>query len=194
MGKYLSTKEYLVGSREVVISIPTVLLWRVKIALRKKLAIGSVLCLSIFLIIISIIKVAAVHTIGTQVDTTWGIFWVQAEAAVAVIAVSITVFRSFFVADGSKNRLQHNPRLPQSATFYRKLRTQRTPPQIDLPAIPTTAFSCGTTITPHVEAHVSEDMDLPMQETDILVTRDFSMQVVSELKDVALISFRLWNG
>lgn len=194
MRKYSSTKEYLVSSHAVVISIPTILLWRVKIALRKKLAIGSVLCLSIFLIIISIIKVVAVHTIGTQVDTTWGIFWVQAEAAVAVIAVSITIFRSFFAADGSKNRPQQNPRLPRSATFYRKLGTQRTTSQIDLPAIPTTAFSCGTTITPDAEAHASKDMDLPIQETDILVTRDFSMQVVSKLKNVALRSFRVWNG
>lgn len=170
---------------EVVISIPTILLWRVKIALRKKLAIGSVLCLSVFLIIICIIKVAAVHTIGTQVDTTWGIFWLQAEAAVAVIAVSATIFRSFFVADGFRNQPEHKPRLLQSPTSYKKLWTQRTTAHEDLPTIPSAAFSRGATITPSVEAHSSEDMALPMQETDILVTRDFSMQVVRKPEHIA---------
>lgn len=174
---------------EVVISIPTILLWRVKIALRKKLAIGSVLCLSVFLIIICIIKLAAISTIGTQVDTTWVFFWHQAEAAVAVIAVSITIFRSLFVADGARNQPKHKPRLPQSPTSYRKFWTQRTTPHVELPTIPSAAFSLGTMITPSVAAHSSEDMALPIQETDILVTRDFSMQVVREPKHIAGLIF-----
>ncbi|MCJ1261250.1 hypothetical protein MMC22_001114, partial [Lobaria immixta] len=161
----------------MLISIPTILLWRVKIALRKKLALASVLCLSIFLIIISIIKVAAAHTIGTQVDATWVIFWLQAEAAVAVIAVSITMFRSLFLADGSRNKPQYKPRPSQPPASYRKLWTRRDTSQVDSLTVPLATYSLGTAISPRVEAHGSQDMALPMQDTNILVTRDFSMQV-----------------
>lgn len=143
----------------MLISIPTILLWRVKIALRKKLALASVLCLSIFLIIISIIKVAAAHTIGTQVDATWVIFWLQAEAAVAVIAVSITMFRSLFLADGSRNKPQYKPRPSQPPASYRKLWTRRDTSQVDSLTVPLATYSLGTAISPRVEA------------------RDFSMQV-----------------
>lgn len=194
MRKFSSTERHLMSSYEIVISIPTILLWRVKIALRKKLALASVLCLSIFLIIISIIKVAAAHTIGTQVDTTWGIFWLQAEAAVAVIAVSITMFRSLFLADGSRNKPRYKPHPPQRPSSYRKLWTRRDASQVDFPTVPSATYSLGTAITPQVEAHGSQDMALPMQDTNILVTRDFSMQVVRESKNLASSLLRLWNG
>lgn len=179
------------SSPQVVISIPIILLWRVKIALRKKLALGSILCLSVFLIIISIIKVAAANTIGSQVDTTWGVFWLQAEAAVAVIAVSITMFRSLFLADGSRNGQQHKPSFPQSPTSYKKLWTQRATPQANYPNMPSATFSFGTSTTPRAEAHGSEDIALPVEETDILVTRHFSTQVVREPKNV---SFKFVSG
>lgn len=162
------------------------LLWRVKIALHKKLALGFLLCLSVFLIIICIIKVAAVHTIGSQVDTTWGVFWHQAEAAVAVIAVSLAMFRSLFVADGSKNLPQHKPRSPPLPTSYKKLRTKKTPPQIDLPTLPSATFSRGTMIASQArEPRGSEDVDLPMQSTGILVTQDFSSKVVRKSEPIA---------
>lgn len=176
MRKFSSTERHLMSSSEIVISIPTILLWRVKIALRKKLALASVLCLSIFLIIISIIKVAAAHTIGTQVDATWVIFWLQAEAAVAVIAVSITMFRSLFLADGSRNKPQYKPRPSQPPASYRKLWTRRDTSQVDSLTVPLATYSLGTAISPRVEA------------------RDFSMQVVRESDNLASSSLRLWNG
>ena len=134
------------------------------------------------MIIISIVKVAAVNTMGKQVDTTWGVFWLQAEAAVAVMAVSATMFRSLFLADGIKNRPQHKSRLSQLPTAYTKLWTKRTTAQADFPTIPSATYSLGTMIKSHVDPHGSEDTSVPMQDTDILVTRDFSMQVVRETK------------
>ncbi|MCJ1246847.1 hypothetical protein MMC30_004056 [Trapelia coarctata] len=83
----------------LLISIPVALLWRVRISLRRKLTLGAILCLSVFMIITCIIKVSAGNTINGQVDTTWVVFWYVAEAAIAVIMVSVTAFRSLFVTD-----------------------------------------------------------------------------------------------
>ncbi|MCJ1263469.1 hypothetical protein MMC22_003339 [Lobaria immixta] len=157
----------------MLISIPTMLLWRVKIPLHKKLALGFLLCLSFI-------------PSGRRSIPLGEFFWHQAEAAVAVIAVSLAMFRSLFVADGSKNLPQHKPRSPPLPTSYKKLRTKKTPPQIDLPTLPSATFSRGTMIASQArESRGSEDVDLPMQSTGILVTQDFSSKVVRKSEPIA---------
>ena len=90
-----------------VISIPTALLWRVKIPLRKKLALASVLCVSIILMIISIVKV-----VQGQGNVVGALFWVQVEAAGAVMLASLAMVRSLFVPYGSEpsRAQQQSPR------------------------------------------------------------------------------------
>lgn len=83
----------------IVLSIPVALLWNVKIDLRRKLALITVLGLSIFMIAIAIVRVSLVK-IGrtgapaTQPDNIWLFFWQNIEAATAIIMVSVTAFRS----------------------------------------------------------------------------------------------------
>ena len=160
------------------------LLWRVKIRLTKKIALGSVLCVSVFLIVISIIKVTAVHQIGSQVDTTWGIFWLQAEASVAVILVSLTIFRSLFLADGPKNGNEpnHTPYSPQFSASYKKLWMQKTP-HSDFPSPPSTIFSGrwkARNVTAYSEdgSHGLDGMVRPTPEHGISVTHDITTQIV----------------
>jgi hypothetical protein len=52
--------------------------------------------LSVFMIIIAIIRVAAANLPGNVSDTSWLFFWQTMEAAVAVIMVVLTGFRSLF--------------------------------------------------------------------------------------------------
>ena len=68
----------------------------VKIDLRRKFALATILCLSVFMIIIAIVRVAASVLPGGVTDTAWLFFWQTMEAAVAVITVSLTAFRSLF--------------------------------------------------------------------------------------------------
>ena len=68
--------------------------------MRRKIALGAVLCLSIFMIIVSLVKVASVYTLGTHlIDLPWVQYWGEVEACVAVIMVSLSAFRSLFVAN-----------------------------------------------------------------------------------------------
>ncbi|KAL8917236.1 MAG: hypothetical protein Q9208_008075 [Pyrenodesmia sp. 3 TL-2023] len=91
-----------------IITIPIALLWRVQLDLRRKLALGTTLCLSIFTIVTAIVRLSGGNTVGGQIDSSWVIFWLQIEAAVAVMVVSITTFRALFVAERSQK--QESPR------------------------------------------------------------------------------------
>ncbi|KAL8645630.1 MAG: hypothetical protein Q9226_007213 [Calogaya cf. arnoldii] len=94
--------------RILVISIPVTLLWRVRIDLRRKLALGTMLCLSVFTIITVIVKISGGNTDNGQIDSSWVIFWLHMEAAVAVMVASITAYRAIFVVE--RLRTQESPR------------------------------------------------------------------------------------
>ncbi|MCJ1428168.1 hypothetical protein MMC29_006076 [Sticta canariensis] len=85
----------------MIIVIPVLLLWRVRIKLQQKLALGLSLCLSIIMIITAIVQISGIHAPTNTIDVTWEIFWQLMEACIAVIMVSLTAFRSLFVAHGS---------------------------------------------------------------------------------------------
>lgn len=161
-----------------------ILLWRVQISLRQKLVLASVLCLSVVLIIISIIKVAAVNTINGQIDSSWGIFWLQAEASVAVIVVSLAVFRSLFVPDTSKpsDEPKGSPITTRSRNSFTKLWAQRKP-RDDLPTLPLANFS-GARTSIHGnqfarnDSSGSENVMSPMRGPGIRVTHHISTRQV----------------
>jgi len=80
----------------LVLSFPVTLLWRVRISLQQKFGLGCVLSLSLFMIIIAIIRMAGIQQTGGVVDIVWLAFWQQQECSIAVIMVSVSAFRSFF--------------------------------------------------------------------------------------------------
>lgn len=84
----------------------------VKISLKQKLALAAMLCLSVFMIIIAIVRVAGSLLPGDITDTVWLFFWQTMEAAVAVIIVALTGFRSLFHTDPVKQN-----RSGQGATY-----------------------------------------------------------------------------
>ena len=139
----------------LVISIPGLLLWRVQINLRRKLALGTTLCLSIFMIIINIISISAGNIINNQIDTTWVVFWLQAEAAVAVMVVSISAFRALFVVDSSKNRKGPQQSLPSR----RWLRSRSRTAHAGLPSIPLRTMIGVKTLIRHTSHHGSQSVD-----------------------------------
>lgn len=79
-----------------VLTIPVGLLWKVKIDLRRKLIIGAVLCLSIFMIIIAVVRIAFATSPSGSTDNVWLFFWQIMEATIGVLMVSITAIRSAF--------------------------------------------------------------------------------------------------
>ena len=84
----------------------------VKLEFRRKMALAAVLCLSVFMMIIAIVRVAASALPDGVTDTSWLFFWQTMEAAVAIIIVSLTAIRSLFganAATSSKKALVYKP-------------------------------------------------------------------------------------
>ena len=152
---YLSVSKDCTVDSHTVISIPTALLWRVKLPLRKKLALASVLCVSVILMIISIVKV-----VQGQANVIWALFWVQVEAAVAVILVSITMFRSLFVPDSSR------PRRERQQTPSTRFDSWKQRHENDLPALPLIALHRSKVSKPFDEG--SEFVSYGSDETHIV--------------------------
>ena len=86
----------------IVISIPISILWNVRIKLRQKLGIGAFLCLSVVMIIMSLIYTSRIRTSVDSLNLVWILFWQEAGACAAVIMVSMTAFRSIFISNKRK--------------------------------------------------------------------------------------------
>lgn len=86
----------------LVVSIPIILLWRVRINLRQKIGLSILLCLSLVMVVIAIARMSGIKLNSENVDIVWLAFWQQQECSIAVIMISISAFRSLFVANASK--------------------------------------------------------------------------------------------
>lgn len=163
-----------------VVSIPVILLWKVKINLRRKLALWGILCLSIFTAITAIIKVAGGNIGHDQVDSAWVIFWEQAEASVAIIVVSVSAFRTLFVTHRASK--QQSPAHHTSTTGLIWSRIARR--HDNLPAAPAPTLAGARTYIRHSpygsgSFEGSRDVELPLQGQGIRVTHDISSDKVS---------------
>lgn len=74
--------------------IPLLLLWKPKIKRSQKIFVGIFLCLSIGMIVIAIMRLSGHRFLDRYVDVQWEVIWIEIEANIAVIMVSITAFRS----------------------------------------------------------------------------------------------------
>ncbi|KAI9833210.1 MAG: hypothetical protein M1826_000123 [Phylliscum demangeonii] len=90
----------------MIIALPIHLPWKVRMKTRQKFGLGVFLCLSVFMMMIAVVRVSVQHrhvvVLGmplTAVDFTWNLFWLQTEACLAVLMVSLTALRSIFVSD-----------------------------------------------------------------------------------------------
>ena len=102
----------------IVLSFPVTLLKEIRIDARQKFVLALSLCLSILMIVVSIVRMSGLRRAKGEVDVIWQAFWQQQEASIAVIVVSVSAFRSLFVA-----RLTNNPPpkgIKQSINDWRK--------------------------------------------------------------------------
>ena len=92
-----------IASDILLVSIPCMLLWRVQLQLRQKVALGVSLCLSLIMISVAVVRMAGMRLGENNVDVVWIEFWLQQECSIAVTMVSVSAFRSFFVASSSND-------------------------------------------------------------------------------------------
>ncbi|KAF2197974.1 hypothetical protein GQ43DRAFT_494580 [Delitschia confertaspora ATCC 74209] len=108
----------------LIVSIPILILRRTRLKLRQRVAVGAFLCLSICMVIISIIRSSKIYgPPGVPIDTTWVIFWVHIEASSAVVMVSLTAFRTIF--NQKKEERDRRERLKRPSNSWRKLASFR---------------------------------------------------------------------
>ncbi|ETS87116.1 hypothetical protein PFICI_00944 [Pestalotiopsis fici W106-1] len=93
----------------MVVSIPIIILRGSFLSRSTKFGLAVFLCLSIFMAICAIIRIAGFHYKGLE-DDTWEFFWQQVEGAVAVMMASITAFRTLFVKQTHNDEVaDHSP-------------------------------------------------------------------------------------
>ena len=101
----------------LVVSIPIALLWRVRINVRQKIGLAISLCLSLVMVITAIVRISGIKLAGGAIDIVWEAFWIQQECSIAVIMVSASAFRSFFVPNSSRSIA---PDPPKPSSYWRK--------------------------------------------------------------------------
>ena len=94
----------------LIVSIPIALLWRARIAIRQKIGLGITLSLSAVMAILALIRIGGMRLANGALDEVWVLFWLQQECSVAVTMVSITAFRSLFVAGQHSTPARGSPR------------------------------------------------------------------------------------
>lgn len=101
-----------IASDLLLISIPVILLWNIRMNFRRKLGMGWLLCLSSFCIVCAIVRAVGHELVNGQNDVVWILFWSHMEACVALIACSMTAFRALFNLKASQGEvLKLGPRL-----------------------------------------------------------------------------------
>ncbi|KAI0122341.1 hypothetical protein F4814DRAFT_206854 [Daldinia grandis] len=104
----------------MVLSIPIIALRGSFLSRSTKFGLAIFLCLSIFMIICAIIRIAGFYYKGLE-DDTWEFFWQHMEGAVSVMMASITAFRTLFVkqANSADDTM---PRSPVESLFRKLFR------------------------------------------------------------------------
>lgn len=104
-----------------VLSIPIIILRRVRLPLRKKLYLVGSLSLSAVMVVVAILQAATLTYMGVDaIDVVWEIYFQFVELTLAIMVVSVTAFRAFFVQRASRS--QDSPRTPSnwSSNRYRQ--------------------------------------------------------------------------
>lgn len=109
-----------------VLAIPICLLWRVRIKTSQKLGLALFLCLSVCMILMAITRVSGIHYRG-KFDNTWIFLWLQVEACIAVTMLSLTAFRSLFVAakPGLNDNNKASPWVPSTRRLLGRYKRSR---------------------------------------------------------------------
>ncbi|MCJ1283686.1 hypothetical protein MMC26_003017 [Xylographa opegraphella] len=173
----------------LVVSFPIALLWRVRIALRQKIGLAMSLCLSLVMVITAITRISGIKLEGGNIDIVWLAFWQQQECSIAVIMVSVSAFRSFFVVSASKNA---SPQKRKSSTYWRNRLLQKrsaSPDDTekginDLPQIPSATMTGMRTVIQGARGSRLWPNE-PERESPLLPQQDWRVQATKGPFDVS---------
>ena len=123
--------------------IPIYLIWRLRAKARQKFELATFLCLSTFMIILAIVRIAGLRH-HNLVDLSWNHFWWHLESCTAVTMLSATAFRSLFISAVPKGN-RASPWVPSTERLLgrhkRNVFNHQDPDDITVPSPTLTARS-----------------------------------------------------
>ena len=119
------------------------------------------------MILIAIIRVSTGKNSNGQVDSAWVIFWLQAEASIAIIVVSMSSFRALFIAHKA-SKYQRSP--DQGASSRTKLWSQRMNRRDNLPSAPSPVYDGANTWANR--NYENTDPEPKFDDLELLTTRE----------------------
>lgn len=99
-----------------VASLPIMILRGSDLSRSTKFGLSVFLCLSIFMAICAIARIAGFHYKGRE-DDTWAFFWQHIEGTVAVMMAAVTAFRTLFIRPSDSPNLT-TPRSPVESWLH----------------------------------------------------------------------------
>ena len=148
------------------------------------------------MIVVAVVRMSGIRT-AESIDETWEVFWQCTEACIAVTMVSLTAFRSLFVANASsrekKSKTPYKERL-----WYPRKRSRESQDIESLPSVPSATLTGMRTFIRGNErssANRLEDDEmttniwpLPAHPSGIYVTHGLRTEIVAVRKQFSTIA------
>ncbi|PYH44303.1 uncharacterized protein BP01DRAFT_401389 [Aspergillus saccharolyticus JOP 1030-1] len=115
----------------LILSIPILILWNVRISLTKKIILLGIFAATIIVVAVAIIRVVTNHALNHNMDMTWLWMWSFIEMGTAIMISCVASFRQLFVNSQNQHlygqAVYHSP----ASTLLTALRLRQTESQED---------------------------------------------------------------
>ncbi|KAI1074869.1 hypothetical protein F5B20DRAFT_585879 [Whalleya microplaca] len=105
----------------LVLSTPVLILWNVQIPTRKKLILFAIFSVTVFIMVVSIIRVTMVVDLRGELRNAsidWLYTWSNVEMAVAIIVACVASFRQLFVSSQRAGNLEQSGSRSRRGVFW----------------------------------------------------------------------------
>ncbi|KAK4225248.1 hypothetical protein QBC38DRAFT_483440 [Podospora fimiseda] len=85
-----------------ILVIPCILIYQIRVRLTQKIALGFTLCLTIVMVILTVVRIAGLQYKG-KLDSIWETYFILVPAEIGLTLVAATAFRALYISK-SKNR------------------------------------------------------------------------------------------
>ncbi|KAF2726487.1 hypothetical protein EJ04DRAFT_453258, partial [Polyplosphaeria fusca] len=96
-----------IASDLLILVIPVILIWKIRITWTQKIALSLTLCLTIVMVIITVARIAGLQWKG-KLDSVWETYFIVIAAEIGLSLVAVSAFRALYVLK-NKDRHVHNP-------------------------------------------------------------------------------------
>lgn len=168
MSSFLLVSSFAKANTHIVIIIPILILRKSLMKLSQKIGLAALLCLSIFMFVLAIVRMTAYAYHPRIIDPVWSAFWIHVESCVAVIMGSVSAVRPLFANQGrEKEADEEKNRVPLPLDGKRHFKKRKKPDRVgweEMGREGQTGASLATLARIHRfiydDAHLTQERDL----------------------------------